>query len=1597
MKHTLLFSLVLCFSIQLSAQQFNFSPSVSQGCTPLVITFSNTSDPAIINDYRYEWVVEPGKFSTELLQMENTYLHPGAYNAEMKVFDLNTGMLIETVTKPITVFRDPDVQITSDKDESCVRKPFQFSITSTDSDAPIASHMWILSDGSTYTMETPPAHNFSYAGTHSIFCAVTDANGCTNRERHTITVVTHDDAPTTSIVANTQRSCDPTLQVQFTNISPSDPLLARFEWDFGDGSPKNSSTQNPSHNYNGYGTYYAKLTNVSIHDCEATAQLPIQLIEYKPDFTIADEGKTIDAHNKACNGTVTFTDKTLPANVTISYAWDYLIDNSIDSRGKTLSVTENTGGTKQVKLTVNNGVCERSIIKSFEVEAPLQIGYTPHNEFYCEPTNALYSATSNISGSTFEWEINGNPQTGQNTYYQFNEEGMFSDKLYVTSPNNCKDSIVKTNNVELVFPEIELSIASAESGCAPLSVTFTESHSFNTTRDQIVSIDWDFDYSNPNFTVEASSFDAAQHTYPLRGGYQAAVRATTQKGCKVFDFAIDNPVTNEREIVKVGNKPSGDLIFLDTIICASEPTKFLLDNLNSANAPLNSPYDSLFVSYPPKVPNDYPAPNNMFLAPSISPNAEFPSFLRDSIGEHYVFFTLSDHGCRSNSQQDVITELGNTPPIPTTIHVHGPIVEITPPKKDCNDNYNYVYSLAKRINLDFSSPNQYLDWYINPKGGNLGTPLASSHNQDVIHVDFQNFYGRGVYEITVVAYNGDEDCHGAGACNCSDTVTVETIVTDIKADFMLANPTPCLGDSAFVKIGPNARDIDWNKTFWVKDGVSEKIDSIFHFDSKSIRGIDIVTADRFDCPASMRIPVKVYQPTAALKASIVSDCLPFESEFTDITREDLDTLTLSREWDFGSGTPASGNNKVHTVHFDQEGFVSPMLKVCNILGCCDSIVETDYIKPIVPNSKFTVSTPKLCLDHSAIITRSFSDPYLDNNIHKFSWDFGDGTSLHGTDTENAEYINSDTVRHKYAIESTNGNFTISLTAFSRSPIDPTRECEATSTESIDVKSQAAQIMIKNKDKCKEPEQVFIVYIDNAWYSRKYKSMEWYKIDNDNEVFVNTTAPRAITFPNYGTQGIKLITHSDYYGCETDTARIPIEVPGYEVQFEADKYLVCVGEEITFTRTHAVNVDAYTSFWSFGDGVQNYTDLEQAVHAYSSLPDTENERFKVQYIVDAPNCKPQNILRYIELHPVEANFLRGIDDLDSIGCAPNTVEFINTSIGARNEKFLWTFGDGSTSTEKNPTHTFTAATSPYEVSLAIEGVACNDTTTKKVYFYPRPNVQFTYDSVLCLGENTAIDAQGTFASIAWTPAQYFNPANAAQTQYTPRKTGMAYANITSLYGCNERDSLFIYVQQPGRYQGAPDSALLYYRTPTELVLASNPTANIIAGQIYNVNNTPVEGVFYEWTPSDYLSCTHCVSPNIHLECGTAGFPSCIDFPQTVNYHIYMYDTLGCFTNNANIEFNIVVETKAALPQAFTPNGDGHNDIAYVRGWGIKEFLHLRIYNRWGQLIFESNDLQHGWDGVYNGKDQPMESYAYTIQYIDTQNERQEQKGYITLIR
>jgi gliding motility-associated-like protein len=84
----------------------------------------------------------------------------------------------------------------------------------------------------------------------------------------------------------------------------------------------------------------------------------------------------------------------------------------------------------------------------------------------------------------------------------------------------------------------------------------------------------------------------------------------------------------------------------------------------------------------------------------------------------------------------------------------------------------------------------------------------------------------------------------------------------------------------------------------------------------------------------------------------------------------------------------------------------------------------------------------------------------------------------------------------------------------------------------------------------------------------------------------------------------------------------------------------------------------------------------------------------------------------------------------------------------------------------------------------------------------------------------------------------------------------------------------------------------------------------------------------------------------------------------------------------------------IPNAFTPNGDGINDTFGVKGEGIQDFT-LRIYNRWGELVFESKNPRQQWDGLYNGKPAKNDTYVYKL--FASGSDTETKAGSVTLVR
>lgn len=147
--------------------------------------------------------------------------------------------------------------------------------------------------------------------------------------------------------------------------------------------------------------------------------------------------------------------------------------------------------------------------------------------------------------------------------------------------------------------------------------------------------------------------------------------------------------------------------------------------------------------------------------------------------------------------------------------------------------------------------------------------------------------------------------------------------------------------------------------------------------------------------------------------------------------------------------------------------------------------------------------------------------------------------------------------------------------------------------------------------------------------------------------------------------------------------------------------------------------------------------------------------------------------------------------------------------------------------------------------------------------------------------------------------------------------------------------------------------------------------------------PANGTYtYEWSPANYLSCTNCATPYFSAV-------------RSTEYELTVTDAFGCSVT-ATVNVNVLADKPVFIPNVFTPNGDTQNDVFGIFATGVN-YYSLKVFNRWGEKVFESYNATNGWDGTYLGKDAAPGVYSYTaiITFLDGENRRY--KGTVTLLK
>jgi gliding motility-associated-like protein len=467
-------------------------------------------------------------------------------------------------------------------------------------------------------------------------------------------------------------------------------------------------------------------------------------------------------------------------------------------------------------------------------------------------------------------------------------------------------------------------------------------------------------------------------------------------------------------------------------------------------------------------------------------------------------------------------------------------------------------------------------------------------------------------------------------------------------------------------------------------------------------------------------------------------------------------------------------------------------------------------------------------------------------------------------------------------------------------------------------------------------------------------------------------------------------------------------------------------------------------WDFGDG--NNSSLPNPVHTYGNPG-----RYQVSLFVEtSDNCTSQSFLPGKIIISKTPEFAISFD---SIACLPVSIQFNSEVLNPDTTKLQWTwnFGNGALSNDPNPRNIVYDRPGVYNVMVALENeFGCLSSITQPMTVSDTPTLKVNSGLITCRGTGISLQATGALAYRwdAQTTLSCTDCANPVASPLTDQWYRVTGNNGPADKNCERSIPVLVRVMQPqkaivsrgdtlclgerfqinasgaDRYQWSPATGLSATNIPNPLarpqettnyrliagdslncfrdtlyvpiVVYPPPTIQIveplitgIVGNRIKIATASTDATRWRWSPATGLSCIDCPEPEVTIS-------------RSATYRVHVTNPGGCeATDLVNIE-PICTGDGVFVPNTFSPNGDGRNDLFYPMGSGTSSIKSFRIFNRWGEMVFEKNNFQANdpsaaWDGFYKGKPLTPDVYVYLIVVLCYNNNTLDLKGNVTLLR
>jgi gliding motility-associated-like protein len=1503
------------------------------------------------------WFWDFGNGNTSILQNPTSfYVTPGAYTVKLVASNISGS---DTLIKPyyIRAYSSPESKFNTKDTAGCAPFKVNFTDASVPQSSVITSWFWNFGDGS-YSTSQNPTHTYDSAGNYTVYLIVKDANGCQNFFFINNYIKVHKPKAhfNDSIVG-----CAPPANVIFIDSSSGDKLS--YRWNFGDGTI--SIAVNPTHIYNTADTFKVNLIVTDNIGCRDTFPKDLIVKNYKTDF-IYD----VNCDTVAPFFIVNFHDLSTPSPS--SWNWSFSDGFNSNIQNPSHDYYLKTPFTITLISTIGNGCMDTTT----KVYIPPKANFTADSISCSSPFQVNFINTSTGTNiSSYFWVFgDGDSSVVQNPVHIYSVASSvkfknFNVKLIVTNNFGCTDTITKVISIVRTIAKFE---ATPTEGCIPLQVQFT---------DKSISIEainfrlWNFGDGT------TSNLPTPTHIYTDTGKYSVTLIIKTINGC--------NDTLAISDYIKAGIKPDfidftitpagncfNSVFSVDTLCFHNWYQSWDLSGFNDTSIHTNNWFWSfVYIPY-------------LKLKLMDSSKVQNPVFNTGHIpmGLDTIFFVAGFNGCNDT----IYKRIWNVKPRSGICHL----------RPDSSEGSTTdMAACYPPVKLGFYDCSIGADTTVDFKMTDLQTGINTILNP--LDTTFINFTKAGRYGFNIITRNFTSKTGGCGDCNPDYMLVIDSVVNG----FTPTADTTCQGITFYFKDTSISFYGEIKQYYWeFGDGdtlVNDKVQYSIYYDFLDyipgineiifpyrVTGTDTIIYPKHNhdgnhngrTKGTYRNPIHTYKDIGTyivkriLKVNVYylccgdlkndtlvctyvsTDTIKIVSKagikggftvsnttacpgapvfFTDTTISDY-TVTKWR-WDFGDGSPFDTvQNPVHS--YSISGNYSVTLYVKNIFGCEDTVIKKQLIH-IRPLANFSIQNSNLCYGDSLFFMNSSSGYKL-----TYSWNFGDGTT--------SSVLNP---KHKY---NSIGTYTVSLT------VTDSSGCSHKKTMSNILMKQKPTANFNGNPVSTDCPPLAVIFFDLS--SSDVNQWHW-DFGDGNFSNQQNAAHLFITSGNFD---VKLIV-SNNEGCSDSLIKntfVKVGGPVGNLSFNPDS--ICNPDTVLFAANTKNTIDY---FWDFGDGSVVYrsssSNKDSIIHFYSK-PGTYTPSLLLRDSLGCTYIVPKTEKIYLE------NIIAGFNLDDTVFCNTGNMALINTTTHIFPDSYTWNFGDGNTSIVVSPTHSFSNQ-GKYNISLyALSDIGCLSTITKTIKVNKAPVIILSpEDTAGCIPFSLTFSGNNSDTSVyvnswLWNFGDGHNGTGNITT-HTFINQGSYMVNLNVIYAnniCTKNNIIHINA----------------FKWPVS-DFTFNPINPSLTNPAIIFRNISSYGNRWLWY---FGNGDSSILKNPIYTYKTSG---------TYTITLITFNSSGC-SDTIRKTIYVSSEDFIKVPEAFSPNGDGRNDKFRILYSGVIQSLEFRIFNRWGEMVFETNDINTGWDGTYKGKPQEEGTYSYYIlaKMISSTTPKL-LKGNVTLVR